>query len=87
MISFFSSQRGQIIENISQATDSKYTYSKEQSDLDSNLKTNLGYQRANKEGKKSLHNIQLPLVSQGIGFKTLPDNQNLRTSSPSNKML
>lgn len=62
---FFSSQRGQIIENISQATDSKYTHSKEQSDLDSNLKTNLGYQKANKGGKKSLHNIQLPLVSTG----------------------
>lgn len=51
---FFSSQRGQIIENISQATDSKYTYSKEQSVLDSNLKTNLGYQRANK-GEKNLY--------------------------------
>ena len=67
----FSSQRGQIIENNPQATNSKYTYSKEQLDLDSILKTNPGYLRANKGGKKSLHNIQLPLVSTGDWFQDL----------------
>ena len=39
----FNSQRGQITENNSQVTDLKYTYSKEQLDLDSILKTNLEY--------------------------------------------
>ena len=67
----FSSQRGQIIENNPQATNSKYTDSKEQLDLDSILKTNLGYLRANTGGKKSLHNIQLPLVSTGDWFQDL----------------
>ena len=68
---FFSSQRGQIIENISQATDSKYTYSKEQSVLDSNLKTNPGYQRANKGWKNLYTTFSCPLYHRGLVSRPL----------------